>query len=368
MSWPVHRFLAADVGRGRRGGRGIFRTQTDSGRALGGAIALVVVVGGVAALAAWWLRRSPHDAAPPVAATAPLERTQALVAGQLQSSAPWSQAALAQLLAQELSAQPPASAVMDALGTVLTHEVLPTLWQECQARGSRERISQLTLGGVVADLFPSQQLGAGDLVFYPQVRSLRVVVKRALQEELSRSRWPWLWLQTSLEQVGVLSEPPWAELEAAAAHELHDFLGAYSVALIRLALRHRDPASTPLQAQDLRALLGRIGELRTAASAPAPLAGPRFDAATKQRVLATLPAPMFREASEEVGLTFVHSPDLELSRCRAELVLPVGIAGGGVTATDFDGDSRVDLYFAGNAGGRLYRNQQGGRFVDSTLR
>ena len=92
----------------------------------------------------------------------------------------------------------------------------------------------------------------------------------------------------------------------------------------------------------------------------------RFTPEIKAHLLKTIPRPMFEENAESLGVTFRHRADPELQSRRARLSIPMGMAGGGVSAGDYDGDGAPDLYFAGIEGGRLYRNEQGTRFSDAT--
>ncbi len=108
---------------------------------------------------------------------------------------------------------------------------------------------------------------------------------------------------------------------------------------------------------------------RSAVAAPEvsePAFDPAYDAVTKQRLLASLPVPLFEEVTATIGLDFVHRSDPSLYAARAHLSVPVGIAGGGVAAADYDNDGLNDLFFAGGGGGRLYRNDAGRRLVDTT--
>jgi hypothetical protein len=75
---------------------------------------------------------------------------------------------------------------------------------------------------------------------------------------------------------------------------------------------------------------------------------------------------MFRDVAKEVGIDFLHASDPKLRRVRAELRIPLDIAGGGVSAADYDLDGHADLFYAGFGGGRLYRNNGGKRFEDVT--
>lgn len=75
---------------------------------------------------------------------------------------------------------------------------------------------------------------------------------------------------------------------------------------------------------------------------------------------------MFREVAADVGLTFRHASNPALIPKRAVLEIPMDIAGGGVSAGDYDGDGFDDLFFAGFGGGRLFHNDAGQRFSDAT--
>ena len=91
-----------------------------------------------------------------------------------------------------------------------------------------------------------------------------------------------------------------------------------------------------------------------------------YSAETKQRLVDSIPKPMFREITSEAELKFDHQPNPELHARRVELVIPLGLAGGGVSAADFDDDGWDDLYFGGDRGGALYRNVEGKRVQDIT--
>ena len=86
----------------------------------------------------------------------------------------------------------------------------------------------------------------------------------------------------------------------------------------------------------------------------------------RERVMGGLPKPMFANVTKRLGINFQHAPDPELDQRRAELVVPTGIAGGGVSAADFDGDGFTDLYYAGGGGGQLWRNVEGKWFENVT--
>ena len=81
----------------------------------------------------------------------------------------------------------------------------------------------------------------------------------------------------------------------------------------------------------------------------------RYSQETKTKLLKSLPKPMFVEAANEVGLSFQHSVNPETRKIRAPLQIPMDIAGGGVSAADYDQDGFPDLFFCGFGGGQIGR-------------
>ena len=92
----------------------------------------------------------------------------------------------------------------------------------------------------------------------------------------------------------------------------------------------------------------------------------RYSPETKTKLLQSLPKPMFVEVASELGLNFQHSVNPDTWNARAALRIPMDIAGGGVSAADYDQDGFPDLFFCGFVGGRLFHNEGGKKFVDVT--
>src|SRR5262249_8444388 len=115
---------------------------------------------------------------------------------------------------------------------------------------------------------------------------------------------------------------------------------------------------------------GRTGTRQPAPATPAPKEAPASPAAAPA---AGEPGPFrFTDILTGSGVDFVHT-----SGMTSEKLFPTA-NGSGLALFDYDGDGRLDLYFAtGNAlplaavpaaSNRLYRNLGGGKFRDETER
>lgn len=91
-------------------------------------------------------------------------------------------------------------------------------------------------------------------------------------------------------------------------------------------------------------------------------------AASDERTAAADDAPLFADATSELGIHFVHvAGDGERPYDMPRVI------GSGVGILDFDGDGRLDLYFLQNGGprsehrSRLFQQRENGRFVDVSV-
>lgn len=133
------------------------------------------------------------------------------------------------------------------------------------------------------------------------------------------------------------------------------------------------PAPSSSLSAQVQAQTQTIPSASSASSAPdrdqntdLPQRLPGYSAEAKKRLIERLPKPMFREIAQDVGLNFRHTTNPSSIPKRAILEIPMDIAGGGVSAGDYDGDGFDDLFFAGFGGGRLFHNDAGRKFTDVT--
>ncbi len=326
-------------------------------RALEGWGPTVAVAGAVLALALVY--RAATRPAPSV-----LPRTEALVEQKVGSLAAYNEEMTeGELLAfyERHLGVPVQPAAFSALTEQVVDSVLPRLWAEAEARTEHERfILTEAMAEAIQARFPHETLTNADVIVFPGSEALRVVVAEPAGDFFRDSGWHWRWIGAFLERAAASSRPPRRELDIYAAEELSEFLSVLGVAAVDLAARG---GASPVDA-------GAIDAAFAAMAAPEAVAPPaegpprgEYSAETRRRLLASLPDPMFREITAEAGLTFVHRPNEAHWRRRATLEVPLGIAGGGVSAGDFDGDGQTDLYFAGDEGGALLRRTPAG-FVD----
>jgi enediyne biosynthesis protein E4 len=106
------------------------------------------------------------------------------------------------------------------------------------------------------------------------------------------------------------------------------------------------------------------------AGEPATAAPPTAAAPAAAPATATAPSPLFRDVTEEAGITFSHHSAPEKKYILESM-------SGGVALLDYDGDGRLDVYFVDSltvdtandpraARSALYRNLGGMRFADVT--
>ena len=248
-------------------------------------------------------------------------------------------------------------------------KLLPTLWHEGQKRSPHERfISLRAMHTTIHELFPQHLLPNGDVILFPDDQDLRVVVSEPPQDFFRDTGWHWRWLGLYLNRLSSEECSKLKELDIYAAEELSEFLSVLGVALVELADRSDERSTAPIDGKAIESIYARIMQRRkstpkTGASSSLLVA---YSALTKQKVIASIPKPMFREVTPKLKLDFQHRPNTELWNRRADLEIPLGIAGGGVASEDFNGDGHPDLYFAGDEGGRLYKNVSGEHFEDVT--
>jgi hypothetical protein len=306
-----------------------------------------------------------------------------LVTQKTQSLQAYNQAVPEEELLDFLSQHVGASAMSpDAFGAMtelMTHEIIPRLWREGQQRSADARfVTHRAMASVIREHYPRTLIANADVVLFPDDKDLRTVIAEAPQDHFRDSGWHWRWIGLTMDSLSPNQQRALKELDVYAAEELSELLSVLAVGMVQLAVRDDLRAAGPVDAYAIQhayqSMLNRSlaaakssedGNAIANATRPSPHAG--YSPDTKRQLLLMAAQPMFREVSGSLGVDYMHSPNLDLMLRRIHLKIPLGLAGGGVAAGDFDDDGYVDLYFAGDRAGGLYRNVEGAQFVGVTV-
>jgi hypothetical protein len=258
-------------------------------------------------------------------------------------------------------------AAFEEMSRLMLDRIVPDLWREAQAKvGNGKMVTQKAMSHVIHHRWPQKLLPNGHVVLFPAHARLRMVASERMQDYFRDTGWHWRWIGQAIER-DTITVSQAGELNIYAAEELSEFLSVLAVGMLEWSANVHEPplprdirisGSVMKRALDIVQLNARdsLGEERKQVAF--------WSALTQEALLKGVSRPMFREVSQRVGLKYVHAPDPALDARRSELYMPTGIAGGGVSAGDFDGDGFADLYFAGGGGGSLCRNVEGKQFVD----
>ena len=377
--------------------------MADSDQGAGGsgnwAVTVILVVAIVGGALLWRDRESKPSTSPEEKPTQHLPRTRLLIQQKVASLRNFNQEmTMAQVLqgySNMLKVDPwsPGRQVDEKafveLDKWVTKTLVPSLWNKAQAKSSDGNfISHEAMSAVIYDDYPHEDRIGGHTAVFPATPRLSMVVEGVKQDGFRDSGLHWTWLRKSLDLMAKEKQANLLELDHYAAEELSEFLSVMGVAVIQLAdradretARGRGLTKPEADSETSRSRLTADSVLKTIAlietmgpnreRRPQHVQKPNYSKPTLDRILASLEKdgqriPMFADITGEVGIDFVHAPDPEIKQKRSVLKVPTGIAGGGVSACDADGDGRVDLlYFAGDKAGQLYQLKDG-KFQDIT--
>ena len=258
-----------------------------------------------------------------------------------------------------------------AMSQLMVDRVIPDLWLAAQKKaGEGKMVTRGHIADVLHHAWPQRLLPNGHVVMFPNHPRLRLVASEPRQDYFRDTGWHWRWIGQSIDNgtLGDLSKV--GELDIYAAEELSEFMSVLAVAVLEWTDQLHEPAlpNAPISRQFMGNTLALMQKLAQDSQGTSSHGDGHFSVLTRKQVLDGVPQPMFADATERVGLKFMHAPDKGLEARRTELYMPTGIAGGGVSAGDFDGDGFMDLYFAGGTGGELWRNVEGKRFENATAK
>ena len=257
--------------------------------------------------------------------------------------------------------------------------VIPLVWKRSQSETLGPSILHREMHHWIQFEYPHTTLTNADVIVYPNAKDLRIVVSEPNTDFFRDSGWHWKWignfLDSSLHELKkkeLASDDPkrLKELDPYAAEELSEFLSVLGVAVIEMAARNQKDKSLTIGGAQIAKVFSQMSDVMPIFKDPRQIELSKqeflFSPHTKKQLLGSLPDPMFRDITEDVGLNFVHVPDIENWKLRSSLRVPVGIAGGGVSVNDFDSDGDHDVYFAGANGGGLFANSGNGKFTNVT--
>ncbi len=313
----------------------------------------------------------PAPAAAQPATALPLARTQWLVGKKLKSIEAYNQAItptdqFKQFTEWSENRQFTGTA-FSALSGLMVDQLIPDLWREAQQQSGDSRlVTHSAMAAVIHRNWPQHLLPEGHVVLFPYHPELRRVVSEYRQDYFRDTGWHWNWIGQAIKQGALGDLTEMRDLDTYAAEELSEFLSVLAVAMMEWA-------GESLAGEDLktvtddRAMRATIAKVYRLAPDHAEKVRERpevlYSALTRQTVLDGITRPMFKDITAQTGLDFVHVTDPKLHQLRIQHKTNTGVAGGGVSAGDFNSDGLMDFYFAGNKGGELWKGAPGGKLV-----
>lgn len=392
-------------------------------------MATFAIAGALVGGALWWRSQVALSLPePPKTQKEQLPRTRKLVEQKVGSLEAYNQVIPTKIYLREFSnwtgERPVKPEAFDVMSRLMVAEIVPQLWREAQKiAGDAKLVTHQAMAKAVHSRWPQQLLPNGHVVLFPGHPILRKVASEYRQDYFRDTGWHWRWIGQAIEQKTLGNLEEINELDIYAAEEFSEFLSVLAVGLlewsdhfhyleivaaqekVRIKIRAeearmlemwrrgeitdlQDPdqktkhwkeldkefkklleevdSSVPVDADVMRQTIAKLKKFATESATVAEVGPALYSALTRELVTKGVPQPMFKEATKRWGLGFQHTSDPDLIKRRTELVVPTGIAGGGVSAGDFDDDGFVDLYFAGGGGGQLLLNVEGKRFQDAS--
>lgn len=224
------------------------------------------------------------------------------------------------------------------------------------AAAGRETIGRDHVRRSLARLLPSRVGEFDDVVFFPTDETAAVSIETADLMAFMDTGFGWdVVLGLAALEVSGAREPP--PIERPAVLSLTSGVSAYSLLVLRLAGRLARLDHAP------HADAGHVERARLAVA----------DRVAGRPSEGLLPTPtsagsVFTDVSTTSGLVFRHRTSPWLSRFRRYGTFAPTFSGGGITASDLDGDGWQDLLLCGGTGCSLFRNRGDGTFEETTAR
>lgn len=249
------------------------------------------------------------------------------------------------------------------LEALIRENALRKLWTNAsQVEGDASTLSHKAMVATLQEHFPHEILTNADVVLFPEDSSLRIIVAEAASDFFRDTARHWKWIADYAEELKA-ENSTFKELDIYAAEELSEFLSVLAVGAVELAAA--DAPGDLVTNELLDSVFEKI------AGSESDIVLPResnigFSEIVKEKLRTELPKSLFEEVTTDSKIDFVHRPKPSFAERRAILAVPLGVAGGGVAANDFNGDGKADLYFGGLNGGALYAAIEDGTFENVT--